>query len=275
MLRATVWVPEHPRPSTGAGQGPRLDGAADGSGPGAGTGPGTLRDHVAAWVRATAASGTGLLRRDGWQLAALDPLTSRRAAVLILFGDAPSGAGAGRGGADPSRSGPADALHGLDLLFVMRSAGLSNHPGQVAFPGGATDAGDVDEGAAALREAQEETGLDPSGVEILGLLPEVGLPISNFMVTPVLGWWARQSPVRVMDRGESEHVFRCSVDALLDAANRRTAVLHREGFVSRTPAFLTPHVVIWGFTAMLLDAVFEGLGWTLPWDESMEIPAPL
>lgn len=208
-----------------------------------------------------------LLRPDGWQFATLDPARSRRAAVLVLFGarhDVPAGR-------------PAGALdHGdLDLLFVMRASSLSNHPGQVAFPGGAIDAEDTDEAATALREAREETGLNPDGVEILGLLPEVGLPVSNFLVTPVLAWWTEQSPVQVVDRAESELVFRCPVNTLLDASRRRTAVLQRNGFVSRTPAFLTPDAVIWGFTAMLLDAMFDGLGWTQPWNRSLEIPAPL
>jgi 8-oxo-dGTP pyrophosphatase MutT (NUDIX family) len=131
------------------------------------------------------------------------------------------------------------------------------------------------DGAAALREAREETGVDPDGIEILGLLPEVGLPVSNFMVTPVLGWWAEQSPIHAVDTAESELVFRAPVSTLLDPVHRRTAVVRRDGFVSRTPAFLVPEAVIWGFTAMLLDAMFDGLGWTRAWDRSREIPAPL
>ncbi|OUM42103.1 coenzyme A pyrophosphatase [Arthrobacter agilis] len=214
-----------------------------------------------------------LVRASGWQFARLDPARARRAAVLILVGPrdgGPSARDSGHPGPDevPSRDD-------LDILFVMRASSLSNHPGQVAFPGGAIDPGDTDEGAAALREAREETGVDSDGIEILGLLPEVGLPISNFMVTPVLGWWAEQSPIHAVDTAESELVFRAPVSTLLDPVHRRTAVVRRDGFVSRTPAFLVPEAVIWGFTAMLLDAMFDGLGWTRPWDRSREIPAPL
>lgn len=227
----------------------------------------TARTELVDWTQSIQEPGLPLFRPGGWQFATFDPSRSRRAAVLILFGiraDTPAGRAQGEPGVDD-----------LDVLFVMRAGSLSNHPGQVAFPGGTIDAGDVDEAAAALREAHEETGLDPEGVEILGLLPEVGLPVSNFMVTPVLAWWSEQSPVRVVDTAESELVFRCPVSTLLDPSLRRTAVVRRDGFVSRTPAFLTPDAVIWGFTAMLLDAVFEGLGWTRPWDRSQEIPAPL
>ncbi|TYD00233.1 CoA pyrophosphatase [Arthrobacter echini] len=226
----------------------------------------TAYSELVAWVGSMDPARTAKERPDGWQFARFDPARSRRAAVLILLGD--HGGGPARA---PLEARPDD----LDILFVVRASSLSNHPGQVAFPGGAIDADDADEGAAALREAEEETGLDPNGIEILGMLPAVGLPVSNYIVTPVLGWWSEQSPVRAMDPAESELVFRCPVSRLLDPSYRRTAVVRRDGFVSRTPAFLTKDAVIWGFTAMLLDEMFDELGWTRSWDRAREMPAPL
>lgn len=190
----------------------------------------------------------------------------RPAAVLLLFGaldDVPAVSGKPLISAD------------LDVLLVERAATLSDHPGQVAFPGGGVDAGDVSVLAAALREAQEETGLDPSGVEILGTLPKVPLSVSNFIVTPVLGWWARPTPVDVVDYGESAQVFRVPVRDLLDPANRVMATLTRAGRTYRGPAFNVNGVIVWGFTAGILTHVFDELGWSVPWDESREIPAPL
>lgn len=196
----------------------------------------------------------------------MDRKTARPAAVLLLFGaldDVPAASSKPLASAD------------LDLLLVERSATLTNHPGQVAFPGGGVDPVDSSVVAAALREAMEETGLDPSGVEILGMLPKVPVPVSNFIVTPVLGWWARQSPVNVVDYGESAQVFRVPVRDLLDPDNRVTATLERSGQTYRGPAFAVNGLVVWGFTAGILTHVFDELGWSVPWDASREIPAPL
>ncbi|UPO76033.1 CoA pyrophosphatase [Arthrobacter sp. Helios] len=193
---------------------------------------------------------------------AVDPAQARPAAVLILFGVLDE---------DPAGF-HADAVpDDLDVLFVERAATLNAHPGQVAFPGGGVDEADADPVAAALREANEETGLDPAGVRVLGTLPQVGLPVSNFLVTPVLGWWDRPTPVDVVDEAESASVFRVPVADLLNPANRRTTVVARGGQEHRGPAFLVNGVVVWGFTALILDNLFNQLGWTLPWDSSQEM----
>ncbi len=121
---------------------------------------------------------------------------------------------------------------------------------------------------AALREAEEETGLDPAGVEVLGTLQELGLPHSNFLVTPVLGWWRSPSPVRVVDYGESAQVFRVPVRDLLDPDNRAMATVHRAGRTFDSPAFTVNGVVVWGFTGIVLNGLFDQLGWAVPWDRT-------
>ncbi|KQZ83118.1 NUDIX hydrolase [Microbacterium sp. Root166] len=196
------------------------------------------------------------------------PADSRAAAVLILFGVLDSLPSAHDAGTAVSRD--------LDVLLLARAATLRSHPGQVAFPGGRVDPDDEGPVAAALREAEEETGLDPSGVEVLGTLEEIPLSGSLHLVTPVLAWWRHPSPVRVVDVAESADVFRAPVADLLDPANRGVTVIRRGSREWRGPGFVVPHAggehIVWGFTGMLLDGLFDRLGWTEPWDERRELP---
>lgn len=170
---------------------------------------------------------------------------------------------------------PAD----LDVLLLRRADGMRHHPGQIAFPGGGIDPEDESDIAAALREAEEETGLDPSGVEVLGTLPELPIVVSNNLVTPVIGWWSRPSEIAAVDHTEAIEVFRVPVAELLDPLARGTGVLTRAPHIYRSEAFqlserLGKHVV-WGFTGILLSKLFDQLGWSETWDPDQEFPITL
>jgi 8-oxo-dGTP pyrophosphatase MutT (NUDIX family) len=173
------------------------------------------------------------------------PTGGRESAVLILFGDGPGGP---------------------DLLLIQRSEGLRLHAGQPAFPGGTIDAGDGGPVGAALREAVEEVGLDPGGVDVVGTLPEVFIPRTGFRVIPVLAWWRRPSAVAPVDLGEVAAVERVSVAELADPG-ARLMVRVRDGRV--TPAFRVRGMLIWGFTAALVDRLLAMGGWEKPWDVSV------
>lgn len=178
----------------------------------------------------------------------------RRGAVLMLFGEGPSGP---------------------DILLTERGHDLRSHPGQVSFPGGSIDPTDPTPVAAALREAQEETGLDPAGVEVFATLPDLWLPPSNFAVTPVLGWWRNHSPVGVIDPGEVNAVLRVPLEELLDPAHRVTVHHPSSGYTS--PAFLIGEhkdLILWGFTAGVINRLFDHVGWTRPWDASVRHRLP-
>ena len=167
----------------------------------------------------------------------------RHSAVLILFGEGP----------DP------------DLLMIQRAARMRAHAGQPAFPGGAVDATDADARAAAVREAVEETGLDPSGVRVFGQLPDLSLSVSGFVVTPVVAWWERPSQVWAREPDEVESVTRVRLADLINPANR-VSVRHPSGYVG--PGFRVNGMLVWGFTGGLIDFLLDHSGLAQPWDHA-------
>jgi 8-oxo-dGTP pyrophosphatase MutT (NUDIX family) len=172
----------------------------------------------------------------------------RPSAVLVLLGEgAPGEEHAG----EP------------DVLLLQRAADMRNHAGQPAFPGGAADPGDQDPAATALREAKEEVGLEPSSVAVQALLPELWIPVSNFVVTPVLAWWQTPHPVAVVDPREVASVSRVPIVELVDPANR-LRVRHPSGWIG--PAFRAGNMLVWGFTAGVLTVLLEMGGWSGPFD---------
>lgn len=177
------------------------------------------------------------------------PQIARRSAVLMLFAAGPSGP---------------------DLLLTVRAATLRSHAGQPAFPGGKQD-GDEDAVATALREGQEETGLDPKSVMPVALLPDLFLGVTGFLVSPVLGFWSAPGPVGPVDPAETASVARVSVADLADPA-RRGRVRHPSGYVG--PAFEVADMVVWGFTGGLIEVLLDLGGWTQPWDRHRYIDLP-
>ena len=170
------------------------------------------------------------------------PAGGRRSAVLVLLGD----------GAD-----------GPEVLLIQRAEQLRKHAGQPAFPGGAADPDDRGPADTALREAGEEVGLDPTGVRVVALLPELHLAPTGFAVTPVLAWWQTPHEVGVMDPGEVARVERVPIAELVDPAHR-CRVRHPSGYIG--PAFSVRGMIVWGFTGAVLDRLLELAGWDRPWD---------
>ena len=197
-------------------------------------------DWLLPLVRAVEASSAEDYLRTGAPVP--PPDGGRRSAVLILLGE--------------SRSGP-------DVLLIERAERLRKHAGQPAFPGGAADPGDAGPVETALRESAEEVGLDADGVRVVTLLPELYLPPTRFLITPVLAWWQRPAPVGVVDPGEVARVERVPVAELVDPANR-CRVRGPSGHAG--PAFTVRGMLVWGFTAAVLDRVLELAGWARPWD---------
>lgn len=196
----------------------------------------TLPGWMSTLTHAVAGADVGELTR----FALPDDVAARPSAVLMLFADGPAGP---------------------DLLLTQRSATMRSHSGQPAFPGGAFDADDPDAAACALREAQEEVGVEPASVVVTAELPPIWVPVTGFLVTAVLGYWAQPGPVAAQET-EVAAVHRVPVSELSDPDNR-VRVRHPSGYIG--PGFTVADMVVWGFTGGLTDALIRMGGWERPW----------
>ncbi len=180
----------------------------------------------------------------------------RPAAVLALFAQRH-----GNGVLTRVDSLPADPS-GLDIFLVQRSPDLSHHPGQIALPGGGIDPGETPE-AAAVRETEEETGVSPACIEVIGSMGQLAVPVSGNLVTPVLGWSNRVERSNEWDYAEVLRPLQVPVADLLNPDNRATVNLAN----FRSAGFSLPTGWVWGFTGNLLAYIFDELQWTIPWDQ--------
>ncbi len=146
-----------------------------------------------------------------------------------------------------------DYPEGASILLTRRSENLRNHKGQISFPGGRRDDADADLTAAALREAQEEVGLDPATVSVIGYLDDYPT-LTGYRITPVVGV-VRQAFTPVIDPGEVAETFQLPLEVLLAERSFERKILSREGF--NVPFMELTHAGhrIWGATA--------GILWTL------------
>ncbi|MCK9874316.1 CoA pyrophosphatase [Frankia sp. Ag45/Mut15] len=208
--------------------------------------------EVPGWLRALAAGADEALRRGELSWREQESAGARPAAVLVLFGEGPQGP---------------------DVLLIERSAGLRRHASQPAFPGGAADETDTSRAETALREAAEEVGVEPAGVQVLTTTSPHYLWASHYLVSITIAWWRTPCEVAPVDLAETSFVSRVPLAELTDPANR----LHvRTPSGRTTPAFRVHGLLVWGFTAGILDVLLRLGGFERPWTpaEAVDLPFP-
>lgn len=166
--------------------------------------------------------------RSGWK-AGHFPEDARVAAALLLV--------------YPGANGPAVPL-------TVRASGLARHAGQISLPGGAAEPGET-LADTALREAREETGIEPSRVRVLGELTPVHVLVSGFTLHPVVGV-THERPAFEPASGEVAEILEVSLDHLRDASRIRRGTRLREGMAVEYPYFDLLGHQVWGATAMVL-----------------------
>ncbi|MEK6228683.1 MAG: CoA pyrophosphatase [Actinomycetota bacterium] len=144
----------------------------------------------------------------------------------------------------------------LIAVFTERRADLRRHAGEISFPGGRQDEPDEDLRATALREAHEEIGLDPAGVQVVGALAPVGTFVTGYRVYPFVGTvepglkWAPQE-------SEVARVLELSLPDLIRGYESRR--LWRKGVPIKTPTYTVDGHFVWGATARMVEDLLARL----------------
>jgi 8-oxo-dGTP pyrophosphatase MutT (NUDIX family) len=164
--------------------------------------------------------------------------TWRRASVLSLF---------------------VEEENGLSLLFTRRTNHVMDHKGQVSFPGGAVEPEDVSLEAAALRETNEEIGIDQTDIEILGRSGDM-FTISGWWITPVVGWYPHKKEFS-LNPVEVTRVFSIPVDWLCRKENWQMKTYVRNGVLRNNVIFYNScdGETLWGITAQLVHDLLRKL----------------
>ncbi len=176
--------------------------------------------------------GAGLADSTDPRLLQLIPPDLRHAAVLI---------------------GLVDSAASPGMLLTVRAGHLRQHAGQIAFPGGVIEAADTGPAAAALREAQEEVGLDAEDATVIGYLPDQ-IVLTGFRITPVVAHIAPTFAPRI-DAAEVQSAFVLPFAALLDAGNERQGLRNMAGIEVAVRDLQFGEHRIWGATAGMLFAL--------------------
>ncbi len=144
----------------------------------------------------------------------------------------------------------------LKLVFIKRAVNNSVHSGQISFPGGKYDETDKDLMVTSLRETHEEIGVEPSDIQIIGNLTTLFIPVSNYIVFPVIGFCAKE-PVFILNDSEVAGLIEIPLVHFLYGENCMLGSVEVRGTIYEVPLFKFGENQIWGATAMILSEFVE------------------
>jgi 8-oxo-dGTP pyrophosphatase MutT (NUDIX family) len=144
----------------------------------------------------------------------------------------------------------------LRAVFTERREDLRMHAGEISFPGGRRDHPEEDLRTTALREAQEEIGLDPAGVELMGALPPVGTFVTGYRIFPFVGR-IQEGQVWTPQESEVARVLEFSLADLVRGHEMRRLI--RKGVPIKTPTYTVEGHLVWGATARIVQSLLERL----------------
>jgi len=146
--------------------------------------------------------------------------------------------------------------NGLSTLFIKRATYNGVHSGQISFPGGKTDEGDESLIQTALRETEEEVGIDPSKIEVLGTLTPLFIPVSNMLVLPVIGLLDYEPEIHP-NLQEVDYTITVPICHLKNPTNQLIKTLEIRNYSITAPYFCCNNEEIWGATAMIISEFIE------------------
>jgi len=194
-----------------------------------------------------------LINRERWRAELLGSLPGEEAQNRM----APSYRGDFPHESDPARAAVLALMYPsageIHMVFIKRNEYNGHHSAQVSFPGGAWENEDLTLQHTAIRETREELGISGE-VEILGSLTDLHIPVSNFLVTPFVGWMD-ETPLFKPDPSEVQYVIEAPLQSLLSSSNIEMEVIARHDQAIQAPCYKIGNEKIWGATAMMLSEI--------------------